>query len=233
MKYLRYLLTAFWLVAIFWLGYKTSHNIIVFRLLLTIFSLFFLTALGYLVRSHLEQVLRWAGKMWFGFIALGLVFAVTSHTQADEVLTFNPEIPAGFSIELPRPAPQIAKKVDGKGPLDIACETHAAGDAKCACVNNAIFKHDSSWGTAGVGKKTNNLCNMRPPKTWTPSVQFTVYRTAHNGEFAKFATREDGITACVELYSRFYRDMSALQLVRVWTDGGGNAAYRSQVASCY
>lgn len=98
---------------------------------------------------------------------------------------------------------------------------------------NAVFKHDSSWGTAGVGKKTNNLCNMRPPKSWEPSVPFTIYHAKGNGQFAKFSTKEDGITACVELYNRFYKNMSADQLVRLWTDGGGQGAYLQQVRSCY
>ena len=48
-----------------------------------------------------------------------------------------------------------------------------------------------------------------------------------------FHTVEDGITACTELYARFYKDLSASALVSRWTDGGGNAAYRAQVASCY
>ncbi len=103
MKCLFYAMAAFWLVAIFFLGWKTSHNPIAFRILLAMFNLAFLSSLGLIARSRLETVLGYARKMWFGLILIGVVMAVTPHTRADEILTFNPEIPAGFSIELPKP----------------------------------------------------------------------------------------------------------------------------------
>lgn len=87
--------------------------------------------------------------------------------------------------------------------------------------------------TAGVGKWANNPCNMRVPKTWKPSVPIRPTRQTPNGIFAQFESSNDGITACTELYNRFYKDLSASTLVSEWTDGGGNAAYRAQVASCY
>lgn len=100
------------------------------------------------------------------------------------------------------------------------------------CINHAIFKHDSSWATAGVGARANNPCNMRVPATWVPSVPISRMQSV-NGEFAKFRTLEGGVTACVELYQRLYKDLPASTLVSRWTDGGGNQAYRSAVSSCY
>lgn len=108
------------------------------------------------------------------------------------------------------------------------------GDEKCICIVNGIFKHDSGWATAGVGKKALNPGNMRIPKTWEPSVPFTVYHSKGNGQFAQFKTLEDGVIANVELYQRFYAQYeSANALVNVWADGGGNASYRSAVANCF
>lgn len=112
--------------------------------------------------------------------------------------------------------------------LDKACD----GDKKCICINNAIFKHDSSWSTAGVGKRALNPCNMRVPGTWRPSVKIGSLNSV-NGKFAKFNSLEDGVTACVELYKRLYSDLPADKLVSRWTDSGGNANYRKAVASCY
>ena len=118
-------------------------------------------------------------------------------------------------------------------PLDAACASIAPDDPKCACVNNEIFKHDSSWATAGIGKKANNPCNMRVPSTWKPSVPMMVYTTANNGHFAKFETLEDGITACVELYARNYKHRSAYDLVSIWTNRGAEESYYYNVAQCY
>ena len=107
------------------------------------------------------------------------------------------------------------------------------GDEKCICIVNAVAKHDSSWSTAGVGKKVNNPCNLRPPATWEPSVPFSIYHAKGNGVFARFDSVKDGATACVELYQRFYQDLTADQLVSRWTDGGGDKHYRSAVANCF
>lgn len=106
------------------------------------------------------------------------------------------------------------------------------GDEKCICINNAIFKHDSSWATAGVGKRALNPCNMRVPGTWKPSVSMRSINSV-NGVFARFDSLEDGVTACVELWQRLYKDLPADKLVSRWTDGGGNTHYRSAVRSCY
>lgn len=143
--------------------------------------------------------------------------------------------PLTFATKLPTKQIVIAKptQAEEKGPLDKACDTHAPGDSKCACVLNEIFKHDSSWATAGVGKRANNPCNMRIPATWTPAVGKPKKEYSVNGVFAKFATLEDGISACTELYARRYQDLLPEKLVSVWTDGGGNGAYRSSVKSCY
>lgn len=124
--------------------------------------------------------------------------------------------------------------------LATAC---GATDTKCICINHAIFKHDSGWATANnrdgspsVGKRALNPCNMRPPKTWKPSVPFTIMPTIQNGEttyFAKFKTLEDGVTACVELYKRNYSTLPPDTLVSRWTAGGGKGAYQSAVNSCF
>jgi hypothetical protein len=134
------------------------------------------------------------------------------------------------------PAPQPVEKGQAELPsgnrlilLEDAC---GQNNFKCICINHAIFKHDSSWATAGVGKRANNPCNMRVPRTWKPSVPMSHINSV-NGEFAKFKTLEDGVTACVELYNRLYSDLPPAKLVSRWTDGGGNKAYRSAVANCF
>ncbi|HEV7278867.1 MAG TPA: hypothetical protein VGN57_01535 [Pirellulaceae bacterium] len=131
--------------------------------------------------------------------------------------------------EAPKPVP-APSSTDPQTVLAKACK----GDAKCICINNAIFKHDSSWATKGVGKKALNPGNMRPPKTWKPSVPFTVYVKAKDDYFAKFETLEHGIIANVELYQRFYAHLpNADALVSKWAGGGGNANYRAAVRSCF
>lgn len=108
------------------------------------------------------------------------------------------------------------------------------GDERCICITNGIFKHDSGWATAGVGKKALNPGNMRIPRTWTPSVEMSSYNSGQNGIFAKFNSLEDGIRANVELYQRFYAQYeNADALVSVWADGGGDASYRAAVANCF
>ena len=145
--------------------------------------------------------------------------------EARERLTFG-SLPS-VRLSLP-PARRIAQKAPHKALAD-AC----GDDGRCVCVNDAIFKHDSSWATAGVGKRTLNPCNMRPPVTWAPSVAFEVYHAKGNGKFAKFDTLSDGITACVELYQRNYSTLPPAKLVARWTDGGGKGAYTAAVTRCF
>lgn len=153
-----------------------------------------------------------------------------------EGLTFSPTIQTPPRIEIAKaavsvPAPKLkpaAPTGDRQAMLSKAC----GGDAKCVCINHAIFKHDSSWATAGVGKRALNPCNMRVPATWKPSVPMRSIKSV-NGVFARFDSLQDGVTACVELWQRLYKDLPADKLVSRWTDGGGNTAYRSAVRSCY
>lgn len=162
-----------------------------------------------------------------GFHALHCSVVVCAEAKGN--LTFKDELP---TIHLSIPWPKrvaLHGSATHQDYLAMECE----GDAKCSCINAAIFKHDSSWATAGVGRKAKNPCNMRPPSTWKPSVKMGVYKSPGNGTFAKFDTVEDGITACVELYKRNYKDMPPQKLVSLWTAGGGNKHYRSAVSSCY
>jgi len=167
---------------------------------------------------------------WFN-----ILFAVTPAIPKVGALMFSPDI-SGRTIQIPFPIAE-STKVEGELPkviekkqlLALAC----SGDVKCTCINNAIFTHDSSWATAGVGKNANNPGNMRIPKTWKPSVAFTVYHANGNGKFAKFSSLEDGIKANVELYHRFYKDLPASQLVSIWTDDDGDKNYHKAVSNCY
>ena len=102
--------------------------------------------------------------------------------------------------------------------LDDACD----GDAKCVCVLNAIFIHDSSWATAGVGKRTKNPCNTRPSDNHPRP--FTVEHTV-NGPFARFSTLNDGIESCVEVWRRGYQDKSAFDTAKIWTGNRKNKDY--------
>lgn len=143
---------------------------------------------------------------------------------------------AASKIQASKAAPIVANS--SKAPLPsgerLALLRASCGqDDKCVCINHAIFKHDSSWATAGVGKRLNNPCNMRVPATWKPSVPFTVYTAKGNGVFSKFDTLQDGVTACVELYRRNYSDLPPDTLVARWTDGGGQGAYQSAVNQCF
>lgn len=139
--------------------------------------------------------------------------AISSPAKVEEAPTSRP-MPTGDRLDM----------------LTKACN----GDEKCICVNHAIFKHDSGWATAGVGRKANNPGNMRPPKTWSPSVPFTIYYAKGNGQFARFESLRDGVQANVELYFRFYsKYTNADDLVDVWADGGGNASYRNAVRKCF
>jgi hypothetical protein len=145
--------------------------------------------------------------------------------KAQEPLTFNLPI-KNWHISLPFKKASVVK--DKHTLLAMACD----GEEKCSCINEAIFTHDSSWATDGVGKRALNPCNMRVPSTWTPngiigSTQGSV------GHFAKFDSLEHGIQACVETYNRFYKDMPPKKLVSLWTAGGGNRDYRAAVSNCY
>lgn len=179
------------------------------------------------IESIAPQFRLGLGILCFVFALIGFVYCVT---PADaNGLVFTDKLPdAKLTLRLPEKKPEGLQKV-----LAEACQTHAPGDEKCVCVNNAIYRHDSGWATAGVGKKTRNPGNMRVPSTWKPSVPFEVYHSPGNGVFSKFKTLEDGIVANVELYARLYQDLSAPALVSRWADGGGDRHYRSAVSSCY
>lgn len=154
-----------------------------------------------------------------GTVSIGILLAVLAQGAKAESLTFNADI-GGKDIGIPFPSDDSH--------LGKACD----GERKCICVNDAIFRHDSSWATKGIGRKASNPCNMRPPKLWKPSVPFTVYKSPGNGEFAKFGSLEDGITACVELYKRSYADLDAKTLVKRWAQTS-NKNYHDAVASCF
>lgn len=153
-------------------------------------------------------------------------------------LTFGQDLskfplPEGF--RLPSPAPESKAPTDKLAVLEKAC----GGEAKCTCVNAAIFKHDSSWSTAGVGKRTNNPCNTRPSKNH-PNSHSTEYTV--NGPFARFASFEDGVQSCVALYRRGYEAKTAFSLVKVWTGHANDPKwpstpaereYLSAVQACY
>lgn len=137
-------------------------------------------------------------------------------------------LPKVSTIKLPKSS-SSEPETDNQKILREACDN----DAKCVCISNAIYKMDSSWCTAGVGKKTNNCGNMRPPRTWTPSVPYTIYNSPGNGQFLHFKTLEDGIKANVELYQRFYAKYdSPSALVQVWSDGNGTE-YKRAVGKCF
>ncbi len=148
-----------------------------------------------------------------------------------EALTFAPMIEVPESLLRPSaPLAALAKPASGdkEAMLASACQ----GDKKCSCINRAIFVHDSGFATAGVGKRANNPCNMRRPGTWDPK-GVTGETGGAVGHFLVFDSLQSGINACVEVYTRFYTDLTASQLVSRWTAGGGNANYRAAVSACY
>lgn len=150
-------------------------------------------------------------------------------TLAESSLTFNPPVPDAFPPLRPAAPPPPA---EGTRTKDDMLRSACGGDEKCVCINRAIFVHDSGFATAGVGKRARNPCNMRRPGSWAPDG--IVGETGGAvGKFLVFDSLESGITACVQVYQRFYTDKTADQLVSAWTAGGGNAQYRSAVRSCF
>lgn len=103
---------------------------------------------------------------------------------------------------------------------------------------------DSGWftgrnrdGSLAVGGRFNNPCNVRCLDANT-SLFASVMKCESvpgNGIFAKFNTREDGIAACVELYSRKYRGLNVDALVSKWanTHRGRNPSYVESIESCF
>ena len=137
---------------------------------------------------------------------------------------------SGTSIFLKPAAPQPAVKredTDNQKLLNQACN----GDEKCVCINNAIFKHDSSWATKGVGARAKNPCNMRMPSTWEPTGIIASTQGAV-GHFAVYDSLENGINGCVELYSRFYADLDPYTLTTRWAQTH-DKNYHNAVASCF
>jgi hypothetical protein len=198
------------------------------------------------VKSRVENVLVWFALQnvrAFVIILFWLVLLAFARHSLAATLHFGEKVTLDqVTVKVPEVQIKKAKVAEAKNEepkpkaqtgYNTILASACAGDGKCICINSAIFKHDSSWATAGIGKKTNNVCNMRPPKLWKPSVPFTIYNAPGNGKFAKFNSIADGITACVELYQRNYKHLPPAALVSRWTDKGGNRAYRSSVASCY
>lgn len=113
------------------------------------------------------------------------------------------------------------------------------GQKKCICINDAIFKHDSSWATAGVGARTLNPCNTRPSANHPKPFKVAYSK---NGPFAQFSTLDDGIISCVSLYQRNYSKLGPTATVKIWSGHSrdknfpstpSERAYVSAVASCY
>ncbi len=171
--------------------------------------------------------------LMFGFSLWFHLFVSEAHAYSfveklpQRTISIVSESPVSHKAHSVKAPEKIAKA------LQTACTKTIPGDAKCPCVNAAIFQHDSSFMTAGVGKKTLNGGNMRVPKLWKPSVHLSVYHSPGNGDFAKFDTMEDGITANVELYARnFARYTTAEKLVKVWTNNTATE-YVNAVKACF
>ena len=113
-----------------------------------------------------------------------------------------------------------------------ACSTMAPHDSRCYCVVNQIAINDSSWGTAGVGKKTNNPCNIRPMGDASP-IEHGVYHSPGNGYFSHFNSMEDGIVACIDLYIRKYSGKTPDELTKIFAENPESRGYWESVRSCY
>lgn len=90
-------------------------------------------------------------------------------------------------------------------------------------------------GSPAVGMRFNNPCNVRCLDPLTSPFESTCEAAPGNGVFAKFPNQEEGIAACVELYSRKYRGLDVDTLVRRWanTNRERNPGYFESVESCY
>lgn len=172
------------------------------------------------------------------------VYHVSQPAIAEEPsppLTFDSSALPQVELRIPKkPKPKLIAMVsealhgspepesDKQKMLDKACD----GDAQCICVVDKIAIMDSSWATAGIGKRTLNPCNLRPPSSWKFPVPYTAYQAKGNGYFAHFETLQDGVTACAATYNKYYRDMSPRQLVKVWAQSS-NQNYVNMVATCF
>lgn len=64
----------------------------------------------------------------------------------------------------------------------------------------AIIQHETQNGKLGVGLTHNNLCGIR-----------------RNGKFVRYATREESWDDCMNVYMKYYKNLSIYQMSRKWT----------------
>jgi hypothetical protein len=98
-----------------------------------------------------------------------------------------------------------------------------------------VFSNDSVWLTTGVGARFNNPCNVRCLDLNTSLFQSACTNGGVSGLFAKFDAPEEGIAACVELYTRKYSGLSPEKLVAKWasTTPERNPKYFNDVKACF
>lgn len=95
-----------------------------------------------------------------------------------------------------------------------------------------VFRADSGFCTAGVGKRTNNCGNIRPGsgKYGDPGRNWVAESSPGNGYFRKYQTLEDGIYDNVALYVQLYEGMAVRDMQRVWARAGnywGDTVFQS------
>ena len=104
-------------------------------------------------------------------------------------------------------------------------------DPACFCVMNAVFEHDSDWGTAvGVGKDYNNWGNHKCRSTPDNNAEC---RTRPNGlRWAYYPTAKDGIYGNVSLYAKRYANKGADYVIDVWVQTA-TPDYKEALRACF
>ncbi len=112
------------------------------------------------------------------------------------------------------------------------CGSLAPHDPVCACVVDAIAKHDSVYATKGSGVRFHNIGNIRCLGSDNISKTDCI-TTPTNASFASFDTVHDSIVSLVDLYVRKYAGLSADTLAHNYSMTGQGSAYMKAIEDCY
>ncbi|MEK0326542.1 MAG: hypothetical protein QQN63_12655, partial [Nitrosopumilus sp.] len=106
-------------------------------------------------------------------------------------------------------------------------------DPLCSCLIDAISKHDSSCGTAGVGKRFKNTTNHRCLGENSPFVPQC--RKARYGFYAYYESIDQSVINSVDLYARLYAGLGSEEMTLKWasTTPERNPGYYNAIKSCF
>ena len=114
-----------------------------------------------------------------------------------------------------------------------SCSSLAKHDPRCVCILHAIAKHDSAYASSGIGKKHNNIGNIRCLKEYGIVPSACAASLNGNGHFASFDSVDDSIIALADLYVRKYAGRSPDDITRIYAGNPQSSEYWKAVRSCY